>query len=215
MEKSTEYTYPTGHAHPAGSEIPSFITDLAELDAEFYFLYIMRDPIKRAKSHLKHFLVQGYDVPYHRPADIPWLVGTSQYAERLAPWVEEFGREKFLLLTFEELRNEPEELVSRVFNFLGLPPGPSPPPRNYNPTEGVWNTSLWNALRDMSLLRKGFRALPVDIRSKVRNLINKSINNEINFSSIERKRFLGKIKEDVLEMETRYGLDTSGWSIKT
>lgn len=103
MEKSVQYTYPTGYDHPPGPEVPDYVSDLAEIDAEFRFLYIVRHPIDRAKSHLKHYLVQGYDVPYRRPADIPWLVGTSQYAKRLDPWVKEFGRDKFLFLTFDEL----------------------------------------------------------------------------------------------------------------
>ncbi|MCS3824350.1 hypothetical protein GGP92_003072 [Salinibacter ruber] len=98
---------------------------------------------------------------------------------------------------------------------MDLPPGPPPPARNYNPTEGVWNTKLWNALRGNSFLRKSARVLPIKIRSKIRNLVNNSVKKEISFSSKEKRRFLDKIEEGVFQMEEQYGVDISEWSVGT
>ncbi len=214
MEKSNQYTYPTGVAPPSGPEVPSFVSDLKEIKAEFHFLYIVRDPIERAKSHLKHYIVQGYDVQYRRPADIPWLVGTSQYAKRLEPFAKTFGRENIFVLTFEDLVGKPKKTVDQVCDFLGLPSAPDPPNKNYNPTDGVWNTSLWNKLRDISLLREGFRKIPIKFRSKVRRFFNSSIEEEVGFDRPQREKFVDIIREDVGIMRDKYDVDISGWSVE-
>lgn len=212
MEASTAYTL-----HPETPNFEPVLADFparfAEMDADFRFLYIVRDPLERAKSHLSQYLVQGQEFSYSKPAELEWLVETSRYAHQLEPWVKRFGRDRIRVLMFEDLRDRPKSLMNETYQFLGLPAGPDPPSNEYNATDGVLNTDLWNRLRDFSPLREVYRKLPVMVRSKARNFLNPNIEDELSFRVSEKKRFLNKIEEDILKIE-ECGVDLSRWNLK-
>jgi len=212
MEASTAYTL-----HPETPNFEPVLADFparfAEMDADFRFLYIVRDPLERAKSHLSQYLVQGQEFSYSKPAELEWLVETSRYAHQLEPWAKRFGRDRIRVLMFEDLRDRPNSLMKETYQFLGLPAGPGPPSNEYNSTDGVLNTELWNRLRDFSPLCEVYRKVPATVRSKVRKLLNPDIKSELKFSVSEKRRFLSKIKKDVLRMR-EYGVDLSRWNLE-
>jgi hypothetical protein len=47
---------------------------------------------------------------------------TSRYAEHLERWLEDFPREQFLFLKFEDVVAAPERALERIHEHLGLPP---------------------------------------------------------------------------------------------
>jgi len=63
----------------------------------------------------------------------------GHYAEHLARWFEHLDRDRFLILTLDELEADPQGVYGRVFDFLGLEPldikprgrGPQDPAVNY------------------------------------------------------------------------------------
>jgi len=46
----------------------------------------------------------------------------GRYAEHLARWFEHFDRDRFLILTLDELEADPQGVYDRIFGFLGLKP---------------------------------------------------------------------------------------------
>jgi hypothetical protein len=117
----------------------------------------LRDPVDRAYSQYHYFRRRGSepletfeeaiaaeeerlrgeeeqeiaDHHYHSWRVYRWgYKRTSRYAEHLERWLEAFPREQFLFLNFDtELAAAPDATLTRVQEFLGLPPhsdGPLP-----------------------------------------------------------------------------------------
>ncbi|WP_167738185.1 sulfotransferase domain-containing protein [Leisingera sp. NJS201] len=97
---------------------------IAEMIPDCKFIFLVRDPVKRAESHYRHAVLSGADVP--AVADLPGsrtmqhLLETSSYATQIEPYLALFPRQNFLFLHFEDLVREPRQLLSTVAGFLGI-----------------------------------------------------------------------------------------------
>ncbi len=100
---------------------------------ELRFLVLLRNPIERAFSHYLHQRRRGREsmafedavrdeLAGNRQADETWLtyLADGRYAAHLRRWFSAFGREVFLVIRYEDLRDRPREVISRVFSFLDL-----------------------------------------------------------------------------------------------
>ena len=105
---------------------------------------ILRHPVKRAISAYYHHLksnrpkhslatslkislneldigrksAQISDIPRHQQGDI---LKSGLYIYLLERWMKLFSREQFLILSNEDLAQDPAGVMKQVFNFLGLP----------------------------------------------------------------------------------------------
>lgn len=86
---------------------------------------VMRDPVDRILSHLRHNhaagRIAGLD-PEYLIREVPDYLIVSDYAARLRPWVDTFGRERLLCLSFRDLIRQRRETVCAVAKFLGADP---------------------------------------------------------------------------------------------
>jgi Sulfotransferase domain len=83
----------------------------------------MRDPVDRIYSVFK--LHRHYGWVRHGTFDevlnaVPHLGSGNRYAEHLAKWFEQFGRENVLVTLYDELRAEPQAYLNRVTDFIGI-----------------------------------------------------------------------------------------------
>lgn len=131
-ESSTHYT-----KHPVYPGVPARIAAFAP-DARF--IYLMRDPVDRAISHYWHNVRQMAE---HRPPltalrrDVQY-VAFSDYPMQLERYFEQFDRDRFCLLTFEEFIGDPARTVASILGWLGLDPDRGPAcfeKRNSTPRE--------------------------------------------------------------------------------
>jgi hypothetical protein len=91
-------------------------------------IYLMRDPLTRTLSHWWHDTRVSRSLRPARTALDPgseYLIA-SDYHGQLLPYVETFGRERVLALTFEALVARPGEVLDRIFRWLGVAPGHVP-----------------------------------------------------------------------------------------
>jgi hypothetical protein len=119
------------YLHLPGTVIPRMT---ASLDVgELRFLVLLRDPIDRALSHYLHQRRRGREtmsfedairdeIAGRRRPDETWMtyVADGRYAAHLERWFGAFGREPFLVLKHEELRDGPRSVLRRAFTFLGV-----------------------------------------------------------------------------------------------
>lgn len=95
---------------------------IAAYSPDARFIYLMRDPVKRALSHYWHNVRKFHE---RRPmlaalqGDVQY-VAFGDYQRQLTPYFDLFGRERVLVLTFEELVGEPRATLERVFGWLGV-----------------------------------------------------------------------------------------------
>lgn len=88
--------------------------------AAFRMLYIMRNPIDRAESHIAHNISKGRCSHDDYSSVMRLAIDTSRYAMQLARYHKLAGPEGLLLLNFDELRSDPQALLQRSARFLGL-----------------------------------------------------------------------------------------------
>lgn len=90
---------------------------IASLGAETKLACILREPVDRIESHLAHRMQAGAETP-----NLEHCIRTSRYAMQLDKFVPHIARENILLLDFEELQRDPNALLARVCEFLGIEP---------------------------------------------------------------------------------------------
>lgn len=89
------------------------------------FVYIMREPLERIRSHYAFRQVRNR---VDEPADQvvltdPMYVNRSRYAVQIQPYIETFGRDRVLLLVFEEYVADPHGTLREVARFLDIDVG--------------------------------------------------------------------------------------------
>ncbi len=86
-------------------------------------IMILRDPIERIISHLKHDLA-GRHISIDSVDDavfsIERYVAISDYGMQLRPWVERFGLSNLYCISFNEYKNNRINVVREAVRFLGV-----------------------------------------------------------------------------------------------
>lgn len=121
-ESSTYYSQVPKHAG-----VPQRI--LAECGPGTRFIYLMREPAKRAISHYKHDVQRGYcTAPTLAEAidTYPDLIDFSRYETQIRAYLEVFAPENILLVRSEAYFANRAEVVAKVLAFLDLDPAKAP-----------------------------------------------------------------------------------------
>jgi len=85
------------------------------------FLITFRNPVDHAYSTYKMLLrgafVRGtFDEVLNTR---PHIDDANRYAKLLTAWFDQFGQERFLIIRYEELREDPQGYLDRVCDFIG------------------------------------------------------------------------------------------------
>lgn len=112
-EASTHYT-----KWPVHPDAPRRFADYSP-DAKL--IYMVRDPVARALSHLRHAWTQremmGDLETAAREMEILWRYGL--YDKQLQNWLDLYTEEQVLIVALERLNRRPQEEFARVLEFLG------------------------------------------------------------------------------------------------
>jgi len=109
---------------PFGRTVASRIRD-ANPDARIIIL--LRDPVERCYSDYLMYLRSGresrsfYDALVNSPFSGVYI---QKYAEAVRGYLEVFGSSQVLVLMFEELKSDPQVLMTKVATFLELDQAP-------------------------------------------------------------------------------------------
>ncbi|MBS4013219.1 MAG: sulfotransferase domain-containing protein [Bacteroidetes bacterium] len=85
-------------------------------------IYIVRDPIERAISHYIHNVAQGREKKSFAEAVVPDSIylKTSMYFYQIEEYLKYFELNKIMFVESEELLACTEDVLYRIFNFLGV-----------------------------------------------------------------------------------------------
>jgi hypothetical protein len=117
-ECSTGYT-----KHPTDTGVPE---RLYAHNPDLRFIYVLRNPIDRIVSHIVH-----NQAAWRRPAPANCMevclqaenehyLNVSRYYLQLEQFFCHFPRERFLILTTDELKADPNGFMRRVYSHLGV-----------------------------------------------------------------------------------------------
>ena len=132
------------------------------LPAGFRAIYLVRNPITRIISQHHHEFYEGLV-----PADInevvlkePRYVQYSRYFYQVKPWLDTIGRDRLLIVPFEDYTSRRLETLSRICRFLELPADGCAIDQRavYNKSEGKpVRTAAWARFQQHSLYRRLIR----------------------------------------------------------
>ena len=138
---------PRGEATPIYLYWPNSLERITTYNPAIRLIVLLRDPVQRAWSHWKMEFARGAETkPFawciregrQRLFDAqPWgfhkdlsYVERGFYGEQLAHAFSLFPREQVLVLRSDDLRADPGPALAAVRDFLGLPKGEAPAPRD-------------------------------------------------------------------------------------
>ena len=90
-------------------------------------IYLMRHPVERAYSHYRHEMRihRQRVVSFERALrEYPEIFDASLYARQIEQYLRHFPLERMLLLTFDDLKENPQATMDRIHRFLGIEPVP-------------------------------------------------------------------------------------------
>ncbi len=124
---------------------------MRELGGRVKILYVLRDPIARARSHILHDAATPWGGDGRGP-DGPGYVQASDYAAHLEAYTAHFDRRDIHVLTLDELAARPEVTLAAACQFLGIDDGfqfPAAERTNKSPQQYLrtrpWMRTLWRA----------------------------------------------------------------------
>jgi hypothetical protein len=186
-------------------------------------VYMVRDPIDRMLSHYLHNVGGGYE---RRPLEAALgdpdsaYVARSRYAMQAEPYVREFGSERLLILSREQLAGERVPTMRRVFEFCGVDPSFSSPQFERQWETGSAKSSGGFRFMDRAVRLPGLRALdrnfdrlPESLRWLVERLVHDPKTGAAPKPDLEpglRERLAALFRDDVARLEQIAGRDF-GW----
>lgn len=102
--------------------VDGVVERLQSFNPDARLIYLMRDPIERTISHYWHMVRYHYEPrkPMRAITEDDQFVAVSNYPMQLKPYIEAFGSERVLAITYEELVANARQVLPRVFEWLGI-----------------------------------------------------------------------------------------------
>lgn len=162
-EASTWYLYSEGAADRIHAANP-----------DMKIVALLRNPVERAYSNWSFNLEKGYDTALtfeealaleteRQETGTPWHQHYFQaglYADQVRRYYERFGRERVLVLLYEDFRANPQRIVEQTYTFLGVEPTYTPDVTGvYNPTHFPKYKRLQRFIKTRNPFRKHLRQL--------------------------------------------------------
>jgi hypothetical protein len=210
-EASPDYTL--GHAFQG---VPGRMADLIP-DARL--IYLLRDPVKRLRSHYLERLRVGDETrpPERAIRENPGYVRGSCYMWQLERFLDHYPRDQILLVTSESLRDSRSETLRSIFAFIGVDPGWDPPEistRTNTTGEVLIRREPVEKLRGSPLYRAAAFLAPPSLRRMHHRLTTRKITTDtIDLSDALTERIIEQLRPDVAALRPLMPPGFDGWGI--
>jgi hypothetical protein len=216
-EASTTYS-----CWPNSMDTPALI---ARLIPHARFIYLLRDPVDRMWSQYLMWRRLGSTGTFEEMVrDCPWIFDASRYRWQLERYLRFFDRDQLLVLRHEDLLEQPDKVLTRVQEYLGLPVMDllSQGPVRANVSSSAVHvrqrtTVRWRRLPFMGAVAD---AVPPRVRDRVFNVVLRSPMGRRHeregqptpMRAETRARLIDFFETEVAELEEFLGEDLSRWS---
>ena len=124
LEGSTDYS-----KFPYVRGVPERLKELEKAGYALKFVYVMRHPIERIESHIRHLYLHHSDIVEQCVPLAPLEAGImdryvalSSYAYQLDQFDHLFARTQFHLVSFERMLADRSAVIDEIIEFIGLSP---------------------------------------------------------------------------------------------
>jgi len=193
---------------------------------KYRFIYMIRDPLARIESQVRHGLFAGWGKPLDggTPQD---AVDISSYAMQLDKYLAFFPMDRIMIVKLEESKHEPDTTLARICQFLEIEKDFS----FHNIEERRNSGNFFNAPASIAYITQSSvgqfiakKLLPAKIKSRLRHFISNLSKGNNSTPSIgrwrltqeERKQVLNILADDLNRLETEYSVDIAKyWHIES
>lgn len=208
LESSVAYT-----KYPLFTDVPLRIKESAL--GEYKFIYMLRHPLKRIESHVRHGLYAGWgkslDVELDEDA-----IHFSSYARQIDQYLQHFPRQSIFLLPLETFKAQPDASLRKICDFLGIdsafPFSDVDTPRN----SGEFFTATAHLAKLTQNPVAQFLAknvLPARTKQAIRRLLTRpasqpeSLPGRWRLNEKEKAMILGRLADDLRRLTNEFGID--------
>ncbi len=218
-----------GETSPHYTNLPRFAGVAARmhelLGAEARVIYMVRHPIDRLLSHYLHSVGGGYET-----RELPDAVADpgcayvqrGRYAMQAEPYLAEFGADRVLIVSREELGGQRDRTMRRVFDFAGVDADFTSEQFGRQWETGSSKGSGGFRLMDRAVRMPGLKALdrnfdrlPERMRWLVERVVHDPTSGEAPKPELDpdlRERLATVFRPDIERLEAQTGRDF-GWDI--
>jgi hypothetical protein len=172
-EASTSYLWSDRAAERIWRDVPS-----ARIIA------VLRDPVDRAFSHYLLRVREGVQTrPFYEAVRDDWTARTGRwetshlyvelglYHQQVKRYLDLFGADQVMVLSFNEIRQSPEDVIVRLGAFLGLDPALFPRPAGAENAYARPANAWARRILGNETLRLAMRVLPYPLRRSIKEKV--------------------------------------------
>ena len=182
-------------------------------NANFKFIYVVRNPFKRIESHIVHLLAGGH---LKQPEITEEHLSYTEYAKQLNQFTEVFGRNSIHVLCLEDLQSNPQFELIRICNFLEIDDSfqfqrintvrNSKQTLNINPT--------LRKLYQIPAIKYLSKIFSPEFRQNFYGVFSRNQSYSVSLSESDRQLILDRLQPDLIELREKYQLDIADkWGI--
>lgn len=184
---------------------------MKESGFDFKFIYILRNPFEKIESQTHQFLIDGDTKrPIYECLDSR-IIDSVKYYKQLEKYTQFFSKDKFLLIDFERFKNDLENVMLEVTNFLEL----ADYEYDLSHVHNLKSSAIGQSFKGYRLLRSVLRGMkltpyiPQVIKDKFRTILGKYGGKNIPkeaYTLTERQKEIiyEEIKDDVSRLEHHF-----------
>ncbi len=209
-ESSTHYT-----KYPRIGGVPERIADFSPAAR---ILYLVRDPVERALSHYRFEVRRKRERldPFTAFKSDPFYAAVSNYAMQIKPYLSVFGDDNIRLLLLEDLVESPEEELGSLAEWLDVASfAVSQLPKRNAVAERLTMAQgpdiLHKVGKSSTYQTLATRLVPVSLRSRIRDLLNREHLVDDEISSKARIYLREELEPTISDLESLFGLDLARW----
>lgn len=166
------------------------------------FIYILRNPFDRIASH---YNFMQNDPEWGVEITDNYLISISNYYVQLNRYLKYFPEESFLLLNFEDLKKNPEVVVTKICTFLNIS-------AEFEFKENVKNKTRVHSKLEKKIRNSWMGGLTKLIPQPVKEYAKEKFKvPKRELTSEERKLIFEKLKDDMHKLQNEYGIDVQKW----
>jgi hypothetical protein len=183
------------------------------------FIYIMRNPVDRIESQLRHSLARGWTALNDDGSIHEQLICASRYHAQIREYFTRFDKKDILLLHFEDLRDDPRKIMKEVCAFLEIDPGFRFNFRNPDINDGtpyaMMNLRIFKRINSLGVRLNLLNIWNFYLRRNrlIAGWISHSAKRSDRLSEEQRAEILAIIGDDLLRLRDEFSFDISRWNL--
>jgi len=215
-EGSQRYTF--------GKVYPQTAKRIFDYAPETKLIYIVRHPLRKIEGNWVQMRAFGpdaevqafhsFDKSVREQRD--WITDSANYLAEIELYREHFPDEQILVLFFEDFVSEPESVMRRCFEFLGVDPDAEVDRESshQNPSTGKKVPGrLLTTLRQLPFYRMGKALMPEFLLVPLRKALRKPVQGRPEWVPETQAWVVDLLREDTETFLARYGKPRDFWTL--